>query len=154
MATLYLESSALVKRYVQEIGTTWVLGLTDPTVGNRLLIAQVSGVETIAAITLRNRRGSTNAQDAATAIADFRRDFVREYVPIQITLDVVFLGMDVAERHGLRGYDAVQLAAALKAQAGRDARGLSPLTFLSADNALNAAAVAEGLTVDNPNNHP
>ncbi len=77
MAAFFLESSALVKRYVQEIGTAWVLGLTDPSAGHRLHIAQISGVKTVAAITLRQRRGSTSAQDAATAIADFRRDFAR-----------------------------------------------------------------------------
>jgi hypothetical protein len=34
------------------------------------------------------------------------------------------------------------------------AAGLSPLTFVSADDHLNDAASAEGLTVDNPNAHP
>ena len=29
-----------------------------------------------------------------------------------------------------------------------------PLTLVSADNDLNAAAMTEGLAVDNPNNHP
>jgi hypothetical protein len=28
------------------------------------------------------------------------------------------------------------------------------LAFISADNHLNSAAAAEGLSVDNPNNHP
>jgi len=27
-------------------------------------------------------------------------------------------------------------------------------TLISADNALNSAAIAEGLAVDNPNHHP
>jgi uncharacterized protein len=34
------------------------------------------------------------------------------------------------------------------------ANKLAPLTFLSADDRLNRAAVAEGLAVDNPNDYP
>ncbi|MGO9469479.1 MAG: hypothetical protein ACLQIB_44780 [Isosphaeraceae bacterium] len=49
----------------------------------------------------------------------------------------------------MRGYDAVQLAAALQVHSQ-----IPSLTLLSADADLNAAAVAEGLSVDDPNNHP
>jgi hypothetical protein len=41
----------------------------------------------------------------------------------------------------------------LETEKERLAVGLPPLTLLSADTDLNAAAVSEGLTVDNPNNH-
>jgi hypothetical protein len=55
----------------------------------------------------------------------------------------------LADTHALRGYDAVQLAAAL------DVRLQVPmLTLVSADDELNAAATAEGLPVENPNAHP
>ena len=55
----------------------------------------------------------------------------------------------LADSHVLRAYDAVQLAAAL------DVHRLDPsLTLLSADVELNAAALAEGLAVDDPNSHP
>jgi len=55
----------------------------------------------------------------------------------------------LVRRHGLRGYDAVQLAAVLEIHATDPS-----LTLLSADAELNAAALAEGLTVDDPNLHP
>jgi hypothetical protein len=60
--------------------------------------------------------------------------------------------MDLAERHALRGYDAIQLGAALAVNDGCRATGLS-LTIICADDELNAAA-AEGLAVENPNRHP
>jgi hypothetical protein len=62
--------------------------------------------------------------------------------------------MALAERHGLRGYDAIQLAAALEINSFRTGQGLPPITLLSADAELNAAAVRDGLTVDDPNSHP
>ena len=153
MAAYFLETSALVKRYVQEVGTVWVQGLTLPTAGNSLFIAEIAGVETVAAITLRLRRGNTTPGDAAIAIADFRADFVRDYSLAQINPVIIGLAMDLVEKHGLRGYDAVQLASALEVQAERQVFGLSVPVFICADNNLNAAAAAEGLAVDNPNAH-
>jgi hypothetical protein len=62
--------------------------------------------------------------------------------------------MALAEQYALRGYDAVQLAAAVETQAYNLSVGLPVLTLISADAALNTAATAEGLAVDDPNNHP
>jgi hypothetical protein len=62
--------------------------------------------------------------------------------------------MSLAETHALRGYDAVQCAAALVVHTYRQVLGMPTLAFVSADGALNTAAVAEGLIVDDPNAHP
>lgn len=62
--------------------------------------------------------------------------------------------MALAQAHGLRAYDAVQLAAVLHATEQRTARGSVPLVLVSSDNELNDAARAEGLAVDDPNDHP
>lgn len=110
MAIYFLETSALVKRYVKEAGTGWVEGLFSPVLRNVFYIAQISGVETVSAITLRVRRGNTTLSDAALALADFRRDYVVEYIQAQIAPNIISTAMDMAEKHGLRGYDAVQLA--------------------------------------------
>ena len=61
--------------------------------------------------------------------------------------------MDLAEKYALRGYDAVQLAAALEVHNERLAFDLSAPTLISSDHALNDAAIAQGLTVDDPNLH-
>jgi hypothetical protein len=61
--------------------------------------------------------------------------------------------MSLIEKHALRGYDAVQLAAALKVNDLCLATGLPTVVFVAADVALNSAATTEGLTVDNPNDH-
>ncbi|MBU0702365.1 MAG: hypothetical protein KKC18_00665 [Chloroflexi bacterium] len=51
-------------------------------------------------------------------------------------------------------YDAVHLATALSINQRLVEAGEPALTFLSADVRLNDAATAEGLAVDNPNEHP
>jgi len=154
MAVYFLETSGLVKRYVKEMGTAWVQALTDLSAGNVLHVAQVSGVEAVAALTLRTRRGNMLPGDASAAIADLRRDMVTDYVPVQITDTLLVRAMNLVERHGLRGYDSLQLASALQVAAERIAFGLGAPVLICADIALNAAAIAEGLIVDDPNTHP
>lgn len=61
--------------------------------------------------------------------------------------------MILAETHTLRGYDAVQLAAALEANASRVAVGFSSLILITADADLLVAAAREGLAADDPNLH-
>lgn len=94
---------------------------------------------------------TTDAQAAAT---QFRREFLSRYEVIEITESVVDTAMRLAETYALRGYDAVQLAAALELQSVRAALGLPTLIFVSADQRLNAVAATEGLPVEDPNNYP
>ena len=61
--------------------------------------------------------------------------------------------MELAERHGLRGYDAVHLASALALQQMREVMQLPSLTFVSADVRQRETAAAEGFTVEDPNEH-
>jgi hypothetical protein len=59
----------------------------------------------------------------------------------------------LADKHALRGYDAVQLAVALEINAARIADQLPRLLLISSDADLNAAAQIEGLSSDDPNLH-
>lgn len=154
MAVYYLDSSAMVKRYAQETGSGWVSGLLEPQAGHEIFIALVAGAEIIAAISRRVRMGTLSAQDGQTAITAFKSSFRAEYRIVATTTNVVDSAMDLAEQHGLRGYDAIQLASALIVEAELTRDGVGPLTFVSADINLNTAASTMGLIVDNPNNYP
>ncbi|HXG19677.1 MAG TPA: hypothetical protein VNN62_11475 [Methylomirabilota bacterium] len=61
--------------------------------------------------------------------------------------------MTLAETRVLRGYGAVQLAAALEVNAASLSLGMPAVTLVSADTELNTAAVTEGLPIENPNTH-
>src|SRR5919199_1032942 len=154
MAVYFVDSSALVKRYISEIGSTWVLSLFDPALNNDVLIAAITGVEIIAAITRRARGGSISATDATAACNQFRSDLQSEYQVVEITQSIINSAMALAEPLGLRGYDAVQLAAGCEINALCIASRLPPVTFVSADDELNAAAANEGLLIENPNDYP
>lgn len=61
---------------------------------------------------------------------------------------------DLLERHPLRAYDAVQLASALESNQLFLTDAAITLTFVSADQRLLTAAIAEGLAVEDPNLYP
>ena len=153
MATYFCDTSALAKRYVTETGSAWLTATIDPKVGNYVFIARITFVEVVSAISRKERGGHISATDATTAKKQFETDYSGEFVSVEITETLILEAAKLAEKHALRGYEAVQLAASLETQAKRAVRGLPPLTLLSADTDLNDAAIAEGLTVDDPNNH-
>ena len=153
MAAYFFDSSALVKRYVTETGTAWVTGLLDPAARHRLYVARITGAEVIAALARKERGRHLSAADAASAISSFQHDYANRLRPVEITAALIVEAMALAQDHGLRGYDAVQLAAALYANRRRIARHLALLVFVTADTDLLAAGAAEGLTVDDPNTH-
>lgn len=154
MSVFYLDSSALVKRYVKETGTAWLIEIFRPKSLNRVYVAEIALVEVISALT-RRHRGNTISSSALQKVQNrFRRNFAEKFFKIETNLSIIEQAADLAERHALRGYDAVQLASAVYLHNRRQQANLSALTFISADNALNTAANSEGLTVDNPNNHP
>jgi hypothetical protein len=154
VAIYFADTSALCKRYIAEVGSTWIRSVLDPTTGATVFIARVTMVEMIAAITRRERGGALTPTDAATARAAFQSDLAQEYQVVEVTETLATQAMRLAETHGLRGYDAIQLAAALTIQTLRVTQQLPPVTLVSADSELNAAATAEGLIVEDPHAHP
>ena len=149
-----MDSSCLVKRYVNEIGSEWVLSITAPAAGNEIYTVRITSVEVASAISRRKRDGTILSTDAAMVIATLKNDFLNEYQIIEVTEPLVNRAMTLAETYSLRGFDAVQLAAACEIQALCITSGIPPLSFLSGDKELNAAATAAGLSVDDPNTHP
>ena len=59
MPVLFLDSSALVKRYVGETGSLWVQRQTDATSQNSLYVVRLTGVEVVSAIARKARAGGT-----------------------------------------------------------------------------------------------
>lgn len=72
------------------------------------------------------------------------------YTVLEITPGLLADAATLANRHNLRAYDAVQLAAALALN--RISQG--GITLVSADQTLNDAARAEGLAVEDPRLYP
>lgn len=153
MAVYYLDTSALVKRYAQERGTDWVLRLTDAAAGHDLYTVRVTGPEMIAALFRKARTGEISSDEAGRLAENFRADWRGQYQIVELTALVADRAMELAEKHGLRGYDAVHLASASALQEMREVMELPSLIFVSADAEQREAAVFEGFPVEDPNAH-
>ena len=158
MAVFIFDSSALVKLYVAETGSVWtrhlVLGRdADGVLTNQTVIANITTVEAIAAL-VRRARGAVTTFNLPVVLALVERDIDEVFLAVALSQQHIDRARQLAQRHALRGYDAVQLAVAVTINEGRHRNGLSPVTFVTADTELLAAAQAEGLPVDDPNLHP
>ena len=154
MTAYYLDTSALVKYYAREQGTSWMTMLVDPVAGNALYTVRLTGPEMVAALARKARTGELTSVEATRAIQAFRQDWQVWPRVLSVRQVLTDRAMDLVERHGLRGYDAVHLAAALAAADARQRSRLSALTFVSADNDQRNAAAVEGLPVEDPNTYP
>jgi predicted nucleic acid-binding protein len=154
MADYFFDTSALVKRHVDETGSKWVRALIRAKATYRIYIARITAVEVFAAITRRQHSGDLSAAQAGAMPGHFRRHLDQRYRIIDLTPAIFADAMLKARKRRLRAYDAVQLAAALELRKQHHDAGLAPVTLISADQALNDAATAEGLTVDDPRSHP
>ena len=146
MATTYVDTSALVKRYVAEVGSAWVRQLVARPAQQVVYTAALTEVEVRSALQRLVREGRLDTAQA--------QRLTRRYQVLPITRALVTQAGLVLERHPLRAYDAVHLAGALAVRRQLRQRGMPPPQFVAADGALLAAAVAEGFPVDNPLQHP
>lgn len=155
MTTYFLDTSAVVKRYLVEIGSPWVIHLTNSAVGNTIIIGEITRVEAAAAIAARQRAsGGISLQSRDRSVDFLLWHCDHEYRNVVLTPATLSKAVALTQRRRLRGYDAVQLAMALLTNEQLVSAGLAALIFITADADLIAAAQAEGLLAENPNQHP
>jgi predicted nucleic acid-binding protein len=143
---LYLDASALVKRYVAEAGSADVAAAI--AAARLLATAVISRAEVTAALAKAVRLGYATRNAAAAGLADFEADWP-DLIRLEVSETVVARAASVAWQQGLRGYDAVHLASALQWQ---EALG-NPVTVATYDRELWRGAQSSGL-VPWPNDMP
>jgi predicted nucleic acid-binding protein len=144
----FTDTSALVKRYVNEPGSQW---LRQSLAQHQIVIAQITPIEMMAALGRRFLQGNISQ----FTLYQSRRRFMahrvqQQYQVVDLGATIVEEAMRLAVVRSLRTYDAVQLATALDACAGTDR---SRFIFLTADAGLERVAQVEGLMTDNPLRH-
>ncbi|HEX8947915.1 MAG TPA: type II toxin-antitoxin system VapC family toxin [Dissulfurispiraceae bacterium] len=135
---VYLDASALVKRYVAETGS----GEVDTLIASASATgtAVISRVEVSSAFAKAARMRLLSREEAASALQVFNSEW-ESLIRLQMTEVLISRAATLAWEHGLRGYDAVHLAAALFWQ---DMLG-DPVTLASYDRQLWEAAKTSGL---------
>ena len=137
---VYLDSSALAKRYLAESGSVEIGRLIrQATLVGASLLARA---EVPAALAKAARMNWLERGDAERLAEAFRAHWPNLFV-VQATDAVMSLADTLAWEHGLRAYDAVHLASALTWQRAVNA----PLTVATFDRQMWQAARPAGLSV-------
>lgn len=135
----FLDASALAKRYLLEAGTDRVRQLFRRNAD--IVVSRLSEIEVASAIVRRARRGDLDEESADRHLEALTADLQACDV-VEVRRPVVTAARRLAQKYALRAYDAMQLAAALRA------KGNVALTFLCADGELADAAETERLRVE------
>jgi uncharacterized protein len=132
---LYLDTSRLVKLYVDEPGSVEVHRLVEQA--EIVTASVVAYPEARAALARRRRERSLTVAAHRRAKAAFEADWPH-VLALDVSSPLAKSAADLAERHRLRGFDAVHLASFLRI--AQEFPG-EKVYFSSADDVLNRAAV-------------
>lgn len=135
---LYLDASALVKRYVREPGSEEVNAWIDAA--EMVVTGLITRVEVAAAIARAGRVKLISPEAALAALGQFRSEW-ESFQRLPITENTVRRGDALAVEHHLRGFDATHLACALIWQ---ETLGF-PVTLASFDSQLIQATRQIGM---------
>ena len=132
--TLYLDTSSLIKLYVEEAGSDAVRQL----VGDAGVVATsvVAYAETRAALARLRRDGVLTPAKLASAKNQFMEQW-HAYLTLEATDSMCRAAGELAEKYSLRGFDSIHLASF--AEVARRA-GADDTRFSSFDDRLNQAA--------------
>ncbi len=148
----YLDTSALVKRYVTEPGSTWTQHLLE----NRDLLlstSEIALVEVSTALSIQVRTGRLSHRLGRLAYAVFQEHVVNnEYNMIPADRVIIDKAAALGRKHPLKAYDAIHVATALHLRDLLKIRDRS-LVFVCADSQALRAATAESLLTENPHDH-
>lgn len=138
---LYCDTSALIKLYVEEIHSTTVAEAIAEA--DAVATSLLAYPETRATLARAQRDKRLRPSDFRQALTQFQQDW-SSYVVLDTHQTLMLHAGELAERHALRGADAIHLASAI--QLARDLQ-TSPalMTFLAFDVPLTRAAAREHL---------
>ena len=134
---LYLDISALVKLYVNEIHSDQTLQLTQEA--EHLICHDIGYVETRAALASAKRGQRLTPEQHSQIIKQFCNDW-EKISSVGIDPELLERAAELAEGFSLRGYDSLHLAAA-----DRVYKNVSKFIFISYDKSLNQAARLLGM---------
>ncbi len=135
---LYLDTSALLKRYFKEPGSVEVVSHWKEATA--IITSSVAYAETLASLYRKKREISMNRKIFESILRSFRRDWA-SFIRVEVTDDLNESIDKIVANHPLRGFDAIHLASALIIHE----RTPEQFLFACFDKTVNQAAQIEGL---------
>ena len=139
----YFDSSALVKRYVEETGTNSVNSILST--GGEIATSKLTYPEVLSALMRKHRAGEIAKKQIQDIVARFGRDWDHILV-LEFHNDLLQKVKFLLERHPLKTADAIHLSSALWLKLSSKV----DVTFIASDRNLLKAARVEKLQVMNP----
>ena len=150
MPLLYFDTSALIKRYVREVGSGRVDALL---VREAVAVSSLIRVEVASALARRTREGLLTAERRDDLHTKFLDD-LQGFVVVDLDEGVLTRAADLARTSTpnapLRALDAIHLASALVAFEAQRPEDGSGQVFVTSDRQLRRAAEHAGLTTLDP----
>ncbi len=141
---IYLDTSALVKRYVEEKGSGVVWHLFE--MEERLITAKIAYAEALAAFCRRRREGYLAETDHASLRQKFESDWAACIDVVELTDGVLKDAGRLIDEYPLQGFDAIHLASALLIRN----RVKAEIIFVCSDRNLLDAVEKKNLHTLNP----
>jgi uncharacterized protein len=135
-----MDTSSLVKLYVSEKETPATKHLVEAT--EVIATSRLAYVEARAAFARKHRERGVGLRDYRNILQIFDNDW-ESYFVVDISEALVKMAGQFAEKHALRGYDAIHLASAVTLRREGD----QPVAFSCFDSRLSLAARRERLKV-------
>jgi predicted nucleic acid-binding protein len=135
---VYLDTSSLVKLYVEENGSADVAVLIKSS--DVVATSLIAYAEARAAFARKFREEAFTSKEYNRLLTSFNKDW-DSYLVVKVTKDLVRMAGDLAERYALRGYDAIHLASSMTLQQELS----SPIIFSCFDKNLQKASERENL---------
>ena len=136
----YLDTSSLVKLYVEEAGSGRIRNITQQA--EIISTSKIAYAEARSAFARKQREGGFSQYRLRKIVVDFNGDW-ENYFVIEITDGLIRFAGDLAEKYLLRGFDSIHLASAIHLKN----RVQSEIYFSSTDLRLNRSAKKEGIIV-------
>ena len=139
---IYLDTSALIKRFVDEKGSALVQFIVQRR--GTIATAKIAYAEIFAGLARKFRERHLSRLEYDLTCRQFESDW-HAYLRVELGDQILLLARDLIQRHPLRGFDAVHLASAvsLKSALGEE------ILFAAADARMLRAANAENLEAVN-----
>jgi predicted nucleic acid-binding protein len=137
---LFFDTSALIKRYIDETGSQYVDRLFFET--DEIFVAPITEIECISTIKRLRVEHQIKANDYNHLMKEIREDF-SYFSVIEFSEHLVEVSIRLIEKYQLKTLDSIQLSSALKVKDQIE-------NFIVSDNKLKATAHREQFSIIDP----
>lgn len=139
MASVFLDTSALVKRYSAEAGTGQIDAIIE-SAETEIVISSLVVIETVSAFRRTQNRGEISEAELVELTSAFFDEALSDYVILPLSESLFSFSFGLILDDNLRTLDSLQLSVGLTLD-----RELEAVSFVTADESLAKVAERRGL---------